>query len=144
MRSIVVLLLGFMLSFSLYAAALPDATQLKQALEEAKNAKNSAAQTEQIQSLQAALEFVDQRTASMEQARQYQSVIDNFPKLSKQLRQQIAAVTDTPKTVNTSLNSSELEQEIMQASSQQLEEGRQAQQEQDRAREISDSQYQIR
>ncbi|WP_294904410.1 miniconductance mechanosensitive channel MscM [Tatumella sp. UBA2305] len=139
MRSIVVLLLGFMLSFSLYAAALPDATQLKQALEEAKNVKNSAAQTEQIQSLQAALEFVDQRTASMEQARQYQSVIDNFPKLSKQLRQQIAVVTGTPKTVNTSLNSSELEQEILQASSQQLEEGRQAQQEQDRAREISDS-----
>lgn len=139
MRSIMVLLLGLMLSFSLCAATVPDATQLKQALEEAKNTKASAAQTEQIQSLQAALEFVDQRTASIDQARQYQSVIDNFPKLSKELRQQIAAVSDTAKTVNTSLNSSDLEQEILQASSQQLEEGRQAQQEQDRAREISDS-----
>ncbi len=143
MRSIVVLLLGFMLSFSLYAAAIPDATQLKQALDEAKNAKASAAQAEQVQSLQAALEFVDQRTASIEQARQYQSVIDNFPKLSKELRQQIAAVTDTPKIVSTSSGSSDLEQEILRASSQQLEEGRQAQQEQDRAREISDSLTQL-
>nr|WP_249213757.1 miniconductance mechanosensitive channel MscM [Tatumella sp. JGM130] len=142
-RAIVVLLLGLTLSFSLYAASVPDATQLKQALEEARSAKISAAQTEQVQLLQAALESIDQRTASLEQARQYQSVIDNFPKLSKQLRQQIASVTDNPKTVNPSLNSSDLEQEILRASSQLLEEGRQAQQEQDRAREISDSLTQL-
>ena len=45
MRAIVVLLLGLTLSFSLYAASVPDATQLNQALEEARSAKISAAPT---------------------------------------------------------------------------------------------------
>ena len=139
MRVIVALLLSLGLSFSLYAAPLPEAAQIKQALETAKNSKASPAQAELVQTLQTALDFIDQRTASIEQARQYQSVIDNFPKLSREIQQQIVSVTDTPKTVSPSLSSNELEQEILRVSSQLLEEGRQAQQEQDRVREISDS-----
>lgn len=143
MRLIVTLLLSLGLSFSLCAADLSPSAQIKQALEDAKSAKASPAQSEQVQTLQSALDFIDQRTASLEQARQYQSVIDNFPKLSKELRQQIAAVTDTPKNVSSALSSSDLEQEILRVSSQLLEESRQAQQEQDRAREISDSLTQL-
>ncbi|MBS0909982.1 miniconductance mechanosensitive channel MscM [Tatumella sp. JGM118] len=139
MRVIVALLLSLGLSFSLYAATPPDAAQIKQALETAKSSKASPAQAELVQTLQTALDFIDQRNASIEQARQYQSVIDNFPKLSRELQQQIVSVADTPKTVNPSLSSNELEQEILRVSSQLLEEGRQAQQEQDRVREISDS-----
>ena len=143
MRLIAAIVLSLGLSFSVCAADSTDATQIKQALNDARSAKATPAQAEQIQALQSALDFLDQRTASIEQAAQYQSVIDNFPKLSKALRQQISAVTDNPKTINTSLNSSDLEQEILQVSSQLLEETRQAQQEQDRARDISDSLTQL-
>ena len=139
MRSILFLLLSLWLSASAFAASVPEATQLRQELEAAKAAKTSPAQAEQIQSLEAALNFLDERDASQERAKQYQQVIDDFPRLARELRQQIVALNDNGKSVRSNMSSAELDQEILQISSQLLEEGRQAQQEQDRAREISDS-----
>ncbi len=122
---------------------MPEASQLKQQLEEAKAAKSSPVQAEQIQSLEAALNFLSERDNSQERAKQYQQVIDDFPRLGRELRQQIASLNDSPKPVRSNMSSTELNQEILQVSSQLLEEGRQAQQEQDRAREISDSLSQL-
>ena len=143
MRSILLLLLSLWLSSPAFAASLPDASQLKQQLEEIKSAKSSPAQAEQIQTIEAALNFLSERDDSLERAAQYQQVIDDFPRLARELRQQIAALSDNGKTVRSNMSSAELDQEILQVSSQLLEEGRQARQEQDRAREISDSLSQL-
>ncbi|WP_313620353.1 miniconductance mechanosensitive channel MscM, partial [Pantoea septica] len=145
MRSFLILLLSLWLSTSALAATVPDASQLKQALDEAKAAKSSPAQAEQVQSLEAALNYLSERDASLERAKQYQQVIDDFPRLARELRQQITSLDDGSKSVRStsSMSSAQLDQEILQVSSQLLEEGRQAQQEQDRAREISDSLSQL-
>lgn len=145
MRSFLILLLSLWLSTSALAATVPDASQLKQALDEAKAAKSSPAQADQVQSLEAALNSLSERDASLERAKQYQQVIDDFPRLARELRQQITSLDDGSKSVRStsSMSSAQLDQEILQVSSQLLEEGRQAQQEQDRAREISDSLSQL-
>ncbi len=138
-RAFLCLLLSLGLSSTTFAASLPDASQLRQQLEEVKSAKNATSQTDQIQSLEAALAALSERDDAVERAQQYQQVIDDFPRLARELRQQIASLNDSVKTVRSTMSSAELEQEILQISSQLIEEGRQAQQEQDRAREISDS-----
>ena len=145
MRSFLILLLSLWLSTSALAATVPDASQLKQALDEAKAAKSSPAQAEQVQSLEAALNYLSERDASLERAKQYQQVIDDFPRLARELRQQITSLDDGSKSARStsSMSSAQLDQEILQVSSQLLEEGRLAQQEQDRAREISDSLSQL-
>ncbi|KTS73169.1 MULTISPECIES: miniconductance mechanosensitive channel MscM [Pantoea] len=142
-RAFLCLLLSLGLSSTTFAASLPDASQLRQQLEEVKSAKNAASQTDQIQSLEAALAALSERDDAVERAQQYQQVIDDFPRLARELRQQIASLNDSVKTVRSTMSSAELEQEILQISSQLIEEGRQAQQEQDRAREISDSLSQL-
>nr|MBA2816496.1 miniconductance mechanosensitive channel MscM [Candidatus Pantoea persica] len=140
MRSFLFLMLSLWLSTSALAATVPETSQLKQALEEAKAAKTSPAQAEQVQSLEAALNTLSERDASLTraEAEQYQQVIDNFPRLVRELRQQIASLDDGGKSVRGAMSSAQLNQEILQVSSQLLEEGRQAHQEQDCAREISD------
>lgn len=143
MRSFLFLVLSLWLSTPLLAATLPEKAQLQQLSEEVKAAKNSPAQTEQLQFLDAAINAIDERDASLSLTRQYQQIIDNFPRLSRELRQQTAAVDESNKTPRVTLNSTQLDQEILQVSSQVLEERRQVQQEQDHVREISDSLAQL-
>ena len=143
MRLILSILLGCCLSLPVYAASVPDETQLKQELDQARSGKNATAQAELVQSLEASLNSLSERKASQEMSQQYQQVIDDFPRLARELRPQIAALSDSGKTVRSNMSSAELDQEILQVSSQLLEEGRQARQEQDRAREISDSLSQL-
>ncbi|MCU5773600.1 miniconductance mechanosensitive channel MscM [Erwiniaceae bacterium BAC15a-03b] len=142
-RLIFSILLGCCLSLPVYAASLPDDAQVKQELDQAKSGKNTPNQAELVQTLETALNWLNERKASLELTEQYQQVIDDFPKLSRELRQQITALTDSTRQVRASMTGAELDQEILQVSSQLLEEGRQAQQEQDRAREISDSLSQL-
>ncbi len=143
MRLIFSFLLGCCLSLPVYAASLPDDAQVKQELDQAKSGKNTPNQAELVQTLETALNWLNERKASLELTEQYQQVIDDFPKLSRELRQQITTLTDSTRQVRASMTGAELDQEILQVSSQLLEEGRQAQQEQDRAREISDSLSQL-
>ncbi len=142
-RFLLAILLILGISTSLIAHALPEPPQLRQALEQAQNSKTPSTQTDIIQALKSALDSVNRRNQSQEQARQYQDVIDNYPQISATLRQQIATLNETSKRVNPSLSSSDIEQEILKVSSQLLEEGGLAQQEQDRSREISDSLTQL-
>lgn len=86
MRLISIFLLAWSLSFGAYAATAPDAKQIAQELEQAKAAK--PAQPGTVEALQAALNALEERSASLERARQYQQVIDNFPKLFQTLRSQ--------------------------------------------------------
>lgn len=138
-RLILTLLLGWNLLQPVYAASVPDAQQIKQELEEARSNKTSANQTAIVDALQSTLNWLEERQQSLDRAQDYQQVIDNFPKLSRELRQQIATQTDSRKPLRSSMSAADLEQEILLGSSQLLEESRQVQQEQDRAREISDS-----
>ncbi|MBV4368560.1 miniconductance mechanosensitive channel MscM [Erwinia phyllosphaerae] len=142
LRLIVTLLLGWALLQPAWAATAPDVAQLKQALEEAKSSQEPN-QADMVDALQSALNWLDDRQKSLTNASDYQQVIDDFPQLSRDLRQQLAALSDSSKAVRNTMTASELDQEILQVSSQLLEEGRQAQQEQDRAREISDSLSQL-
>ncbi|HCW46760.1 MAG TPA: miniconductance mechanosensitive channel MscM, partial [Erwiniaceae bacterium] len=139
MRLILSFILACVFTLPAFAASAPDAAQVRQELEQAKSAKASPAQAELVQTLESALGFINARNESLERAKQYQQVIDDFPKLARELRQQIASLNDSQRTLRSGMTSAELDQEILQVSSQLLEEGRQAQQEQDRAREISDS-----
>lgn len=81
MRLIYTFLLAWCLSFGAYAATAPDAKQIAQELEQAKAAK--PAQPETVEVLQSALNALEERNASLERARQYQDVIDNFPNCRK-------------------------------------------------------------
>ncbi|SBH09369.1 miniconductance mechanosensitive channel MscM [Klebsiella pneumoniae] len=141
MRLIYTFLLALSLSFGAYAATAPDAKQITQELEQAKAAK--PAQPETVEVLQSALNALEERKSSLERARQYQDVIDNFPKLFQSLRAQLNNLSEEPRQVPTGLTADALNQEILQVSSQLLESSRQAQQEQDRAREIADSLNQL-
>lgn len=140
-RLIITFLMAWCLSLGAYAATAPDAKQLTQELEQAKAAK--PAQPEAVEALQAALNSLEERKGSLERAQQYQQVIDNFPKMSASLRAQLANLHDEPRSVPPDLSTDALNQEILQISSQLLEKSRQAQQEQERAREIADSLSQL-
>lgn len=142
-RLILTLLLGWSLLQPVYAASAPDASQIKQQLEEAKSEKTSASQTATVEALQSTLNWLDEYQKSLDLTQEYQQVIDDFPKLSRELRQQIVTLTDSNKPLRSNMSAADLDQEILQVSSQLLEESRQAQQEQDRAREISDSLSQL-
>ncbi|MEN5017099.1 miniconductance mechanosensitive channel MscM [Erwinia sp. Eh17-17] len=142
-RLILTLLLGWSLLQPVYAASAPDASQIKQQLEEAKSDKTSASQTAVVDALQSTLNWLDEYQKSVDLSQDYQQVIDDFPKLSRELRQQIVTLTDNSKPLRSNMSAADLDQEILQVSSQLLEESRQVQQEQDRAREISDSLSQL-
>lgn len=141
MRPIIIFLMAWCLSTGAYAATAPDAKQISQELEQAKAAK--PAQPEAVEQLQAALNALEERKGSLERAEQYQQVIDNFPKLSQTLRSQLNNLRDEPRNVPSGMSTDALNQEILQVSSQLLEKSRQAQQEQERAREIADSLSQL-
>ncbi|MFK8257888.1 miniconductance mechanosensitive channel MscM [Erwinia sp. AnSW2-5] len=142
-RLILTVLLGWSLLQPVYAASAPDASLIKQQLEEAKSDKTSANQTAIVDALQSTLTWLDEYQNSLNLTQDYQQVIDDFPKLSRALRQQIVTLTDSSKPLRSNMSAADLDQEILQVSSQLLEESRQVQQEQDRAREISDSLSQL-
>ncbi|WP_313488764.1 miniconductance mechanosensitive channel MscM [Pseudescherichia sp.] len=143
MRLIIAFLMAWCLSAGAYAATIPDAKQITQELEQAKAAAASPEQAETVEALQSALNALEERNGSLERAKQYQQVIDDFPKLSQTLRSQFSSLRDEPKAVPAGISTDALNQEILQVSSQLLEKTRQAQQEQERAREINDSLSQL-
>ncbi len=141
MRLIITFLMAWCLSMGAYAATAPDAKQITQELEQAKAAK--PAQPEAVEAFQSALNALEERKGSLERAQQYQQVIDNFPKLSQTLRAQLNSLRDEPRDVPAGMSTDALTQEILQVSSQLLDKSREAQQEQERAREIADSLNQL-
>lgn len=139
MRLIVCILFSLLfITIPAFAAINLDEIQIKKEikqLEANKNAKNA----EIIQALQVALNWLSEAQESEKKTRAYQETIDNFPKIIKELQQQFLIESNKTVTIPTNITILELEQRIVQASSQLLEQGRQIQQEQDRNREISDS-----
>ncbi|WJY15530.1 miniconductance mechanosensitive channel MscM [Pectobacteriaceae bacterium CE90] len=143
MRLILIFLLGCLLSTASLAAKIPTDAQLRQDLQQAESNKSLPNQADIIKELQSALRMLNGSKEAQQRAAQYQNVIDDFPKLTRQLRQQLTAEDNKspPATHNLSIN--DLEQQIVQTSSQLLERSRLLQQEQDRLREIIDSLSQL-
>lgn len=141
MRLIITFLMTCCLSMGTFAATIPDAKQITQELEQAKAAK--PAQLEAIEVLQTALNSLEERKGSLERAKQYQHVIDNFPNLSATLRAQLNNLRDEPRGVPPEMSTEALNQEVLQVNSQLLDKTREAQQEQERAKEIADSLSQL-
>lgn len=139
MRLIVGILFSlFFITIPAFAAINLDEIQIKKEikkLEANKNSKNA----EIIQALQVALNWLSEAQESERKTRAYQEAIDGFPKIIKELQQQFLIESNKTVTIPTNITILELEQRIVQASSQLLKQGRQIQQEQDRNRKISDS-----
>ncbi len=116
--------------------------QITQELQQAEANKTAANQAEIVESLQSALNWLNESKESAQRANQYQKAISDFPKLTNDLRQQLNEES-TPAPTNTELSASDAEQQVLQLSSRLLEVSRQLQQEQDRLRDISDSLSQL-
>ncbi|NDL61453.1 miniconductance mechanosensitive channel MscM [Acerihabitans arboris] len=143
MRLIIIILLGWLLAAPAFAAAFPDEAQVKKELQQAEANKGAANQAEIVASLQGALTFISEGTASAERAARYRNAIDNFPQLTRELRERRENEPDKAAEVSARLSASELEQRVLQTSRELQELARQLQQEQDQARDISDSLSQL-
>nr|WP_225622547.1 miniconductance mechanosensitive channel MscM [Musicola keenii] len=140
---ILIFLLGCLLSTTSLAASEPGEAQLQQELQQAQANKDAPGQADIIRELQSALRLLDDRRETRQRADQYQRIIDDFPRLMQDLRQQLMAEENKPPSLPKTQSVNELEQLIVQFGSQLLEQSRQLQQEQDRLREISDSLTQL-
>ena len=140
MRLIISFFLSLLIVFSSVAApiASQDETQIKQELKQLESSKNPK-DAEIAQALQGALNWIGEANEADAKAKSYQDAIDNFPKIIKTLRQNLLNESDIPASIPAGITLSELEQRIIQLSSQLLDQGRLTQQEQDKGREISES-----
>ncbi|MBP0999809.1 miniconductance mechanosensitive channel MscM [Serratia fonticola] len=143
MRLIIALLLSLLLIQPVFAAAIPNESQLRQELKLAEGNKNAPNQAETVEALQSAINWLTERKESQNNSQQYQRVIDDFPKMTQELRRQLTIEEAKILPNGENLPASDLEQLILQTSSQLLEQARLLQQEQDRTREISDSLSQL-
>ncbi|MBD2811316.1 miniconductance mechanosensitive channel MscM [Xenorhabdus sp. Vera] len=139
MHLIISLFLSLLIANPAFAAITQlDDTQLKKELKQVEGNNNSH-DSEIAQSLQGAINWVNDTKSANERTQEYQQSIDNFPSIIKELRQKIIAESDTVPPIPANQSISNLEQQIIQTSSELLEHGRQLQQEQDKIRDISDS-----
>ncbi|MEX2943963.1 miniconductance mechanosensitive channel MscM [Serratia fonticola] len=143
MRLIIALWLSLLLIQPALAAAIPNESQLRQELKLAEGNKNAPNQAETVEALQSAINWLTERKESQNNSQQYQRVIDDFPKMTQELRRQLTLEETKILPNGENLPASDLEQLILQTSSQLLEQARLLQQEQDRTREISDSLSQL-
>ncbi|MBC8952169.1 miniconductance mechanosensitive channel MscM [Xenorhabdus sp. PB62.4] len=143
MRLIISLLLSLLIANPAFAAITQlDETQLKQELKQVEGSKNPQG-SEIAQALQGAINWVNDTKSADERTQKYQQAIDDFPSIIRELRQKILAESNTVPPIPANQSISNLEQQIIQVSSELLEQGRQLQQEQDKIREISDSMNQL-
>ncbi|EKS7814366.1 miniconductance mechanosensitive channel MscM [Edwardsiella piscicida] len=124
------------------AQATLNERQLALDLKQAEAAKSAPAQAETVDALQSALGWIDEAKASAQRTQQYRRAISDFPRLTRELRQQLSDESQPPAPAALP-PAGDAEQRMLQISSQLLEVARQLQQEQDRARDISDSLSQV-
>ncbi len=143
MRLIMICLFPLLFTIPAQAATQIDETQLKQDLQQVSLNTKMPNHAEIVQALQGALNWLEEAKESKDRSSQYQAVINNFPKLIKTLQQKVAEENDKSPLVPATFTTNELEQQILKTSSQLSDLEHQMQQEQERAREISDSIVQV-
>lgn len=127
---------------SVQAASLLTSEQVNQELKQAESNSAAPNQADIVKSLKTALDWLNKREKSISQAKQYQQVINDFPQITEELRNQLNEPVNVDQ-VPDNLTNQAYEQKILQASSQLLELNRQLLQEQELLRDISDSLSQI-
>ncbi|MGK2888305.1 MAG: miniconductance mechanosensitive channel MscM [Candidatus Malihini olakiniferum] len=143
MRQIVIFFVAVLLSVTALAAPVPNEAQVRQQLEQVEANKNTPDQADIVEQFRLALNTLQERKESLACTEQYQHVIDDFPKLTQELRRLLVAEANKTPDVNDKLSVVELEQKAVQTSSQLLDQSRQLQQERERLREIIDSLAQL-
>ncbi|MGP4123724.1 MAG: miniconductance mechanosensitive channel MscM [Sodalis sp. (in: enterobacteria)] len=139
MHLIILSLLWWLLACPSFATNLPDEGQLQKDLQQVQNDKAMLNQSAIIEVLQSALNTLAEGKASKTKIREYQKAIDDFPALTRQLRNEKDREPDQPALFSSKLASSELNQRVLQTNSQLMDLARQLQQEQDHTHAISDS-----
>lgn len=134
MRLIIGFFFSLLIAFSAAGASnsTPNEALIKQELAQLDPSKNPK-DAEIAQAFQGALNWISEANQSEAKAKSYQDAIDNFPKIIKGLRQELLNESDEPTNIPTNISLSELEQQIIQVSSQLLDQGRKTQQEQIKA-----------
>ncbi|KOY62263.1 mechanosensitive channel protein [Photorhabdus heterorhabditis] len=135
---LIILLLSLLIIGPAFAAIQLDENQLKQELQQIESSKNPQ-DAEVAQALQGALSWIADTKSANDRMQKYQTAIDDFPKITKELRQKLLSESDTPRPIPANQPIANIEQQIIQVSSRLIEQGGQLQQEQDKGREISDS-----
>ncbi|SNC58871.1 miniconductance mechanosensitive channel MscM [Sodalis endosymbiont of Henestaris halophilus] len=139
MSWITLFFLGWLITSPAFSANLPDESQLKKDLQQALDDQTSPNQAAIIEALQSSLNAIAECKASSSKISKYQKAIDDFPVLTRQLRDEKDREPDNPNPLNHNLASSELNQRLLQINSQLMELSDQLKQEQDQAHAISDS-----
>lgn len=139
MRLFTIFLLGWLLAALTFAATLPDERQIKKDLQQAQDNKTAPSQAAIIEALQSALNNITESKSSRVKIKEYKKAIDDFPALTRILRDEKDREPDAPADINPKLSSSELNQQLLQANNQLMDLANQLQLQQDQARAISDS-----
>lgn len=138
MRLIIIFFMLWILPFSVFSTNLPDENMIKQDLQQAQENKTTSKQREIVEALQSTLHSIADSKASNAKIKEYQKAIDDFPVLTRQLRDQRDNETEDITEINSQLSSNELNQRLLQVNSQLMDLTGQLQQEQDQANAISD------
>lgn len=143
MRQLVIFFAAVLLSVTALAAPVPNEARVRQQLEQAEANKNTPDQADIVEQFRLALNILQERKESLARTEQYQYVIDDFPKLTQELRRLLAAEENKTTAISDKLSVVDLEQKVVQTSSQLLDQSRQLQQERERLREVIDSLAQL-
>ncbi|MGK2946132.1 MAG: miniconductance mechanosensitive channel MscM [Candidatus Malihini olakiniferum] len=143
MRQIVIFSVAILLSVTTLTAQTLNEAQVRQQLEQVEANKNTPDQADIVEQFRLALNTLQERKESLVRTEQYQHVIDDFPKLTEELRRLLVVEENKTPDVSNKLSVVELEQKAVQTSSQLLDQSRQLQQERERLREIIDSLAQL-
>ncbi|CAL1329522.1 miniconductance mechanosensitive channel MscM [Candidatus Providencia siddallii] len=140
MRLIVGFLFSLFINSSLFAIQniIEDELQIKQELRKLESNKNSK-DIEIIKVLESTLKWISEFNNSNSRCKYYQKIINNYPKIIKEIKKNFLNENNQINSIKIDVNLNELEQRIVQLSSQILDQGHLIQQEQDKIIEITES-----
>ncbi len=139
MRLIISLLFSFFLTISFNTSVFAaDVDKLRQDIKQLEGSTNPQ-DIETVQALQGTINWINDGKKAQVNADNYQKTIDEYPQITQELRAKLLEESHSVPTIPEKITIPELEQKIIQVSSQLMEQARLQQQEQDKSREISES-----
>lgn len=139
MRLIISLLFSFFLTISFNTSVFAaDVDKLRQDIKQLEGSTNPQ-DIETVQALQGTINWINDGEKAQVNADNYQKTIDEYPQITQELRAKLLEESHSVPTIPEKITIPELEQKIIQVSSQLMEQARLQQQEQDKSREISES-----
>ncbi|MEQ5186491.1 miniconductance mechanosensitive channel MscM, partial [Providencia alcalifaciens] len=139
MRLIISLFFSLFLMLSLNTSPISaDVEKLRQDIKQLEGSTNPQ-DIEAVQALQGTINWINDGEKAQINADNYQKTIDDYPQITQQLRTKLLEESHAVPTIPEKISIPDLEQKIIQISSQLMEQARLQQQEQDKSREISES-----